>query len=145
MAFIVEHILNNESLMSESTKMTFWITMTLKKHIIQSDHTQTSTRSYTNIVSPKISWSCFCTKEWNLFQLKEIMNMSVLCLADVLHELPCPICEFLLLKFQCCMESIRKSKESELYCIFFKICTLPSCSWIFYFQFYHKMWFWFWG
>ena len=62
----------------------------------------TSNKIYTNIVSPKMSWSYFSTKEWNLFYSKEIMNMSAL--ADVLRELPCRICEFLFLKLPNCRE-----------------------------------------
>ena len=78
----------------------------------------TSNKIYTNIVSPKMSWSYFSTKEWNLFYSKEIMNMSAL--ADVLRELPCRICEFLFLKLPCCMKRVRKSKELELYCFTLK-------------------------
>ena len=57
------------------------------KHTYDTVISCTNTRSYTNIFSPKISLSYFSTKEWNLFQSKEMMNMSAI--ADVLCELPC--------------------------------------------------------
>ena len=65
--------------------------MTLKTHMTVCVISYTSTRNYTNIVSAKISWSYFSTKEWNLFQSNEMMNVSVL--ADMLRGFPYPIGE----------------------------------------------------
>ena len=46
----------------------------------------------------------------------------------MLRELPCRVCEFLLLKLPCCMKRVRKSKELELCCIIFK--THAHCRFI---------------
>ena len=104
-----------------------------------------SNNSYTSIVLPQISWSYFSTKKWNLFQSKEIMDMSVV--ADMLRELSrlCPICKVLFLKLLGCMKNIIKIKELEFHCITFKIRTLQICPWIFNWQFHHNMWLLFWS
>ena len=61
--------------------------------------------------------------------------------ADVLHELPLGICEFLFLKLPCSIKRVRKSKELELCCIIFK--TQAHYRFVhgfFCFQFHHKIW-----
>ena len=103
----------------------------------------TNTRGYTSIASPKISWSYFAKKEWNIFQSKNIMNMSALlmCFANFHVQ----YVNFFHLKLPCWMKHMRKNKELEFFCIIFKTCTMQICSLIFYFLFHHKMWFGFWS
>ena len=59
----------------------------------------------------------------------KLISVKEMHLADVLGELPCRICEFLFLKFLCCMKSVRKSKELELCCIIFK--THAHCRFVY--------------
>ena len=79
-----------------------------------------STRSYTNIVSTKMSASYF-SKMIKFISIKG--NDEYECPADVIRKLPCGSCKCLFLKLPCRMKRVKKSKELELYCIIFRTCN----------------------
>ena len=112
--------------------------MTLKTHMILSYHTTAAGATPTLF---RQKWVEAISLQKNEFNQKKWWMSA---LANVLCELSCWICEFLFLKLPCYMKRVRKSRELELYCIIFKTCTLQICSTIFYVQFHHKMWIWFW-
>ena len=82
--------------------------MTLKTH--DNVISYTSTRSYNNIVSPKICSSYFSTKKWNLFQSKEMMNMLLLVYFVTFHVQYVNFC------YWNYHETYKKSKKFELSC-----------------------------
>ena len=70
----------------------------------------TSTRSYTNIVSTKMSSSYF-SKIIKFISIKG--NDEYECPADVIRKLPCRICKCLFLKLPCCIKHVKKVRISS--------------------------------
>ena len=81
----------------------------------------TSTRSYTNIVSTKMSSSYF-SKIIKFISIKG--NDEYECPADVIRKLPCRICKCLFLKLPCRMKHVKKVR---IYCTILSLvyyCTI---------------------